>query len=297
MEKRGLAVWAFDELDTVREQAAVTVTRFCEIAGIPRATWYRWRCASSTGPRPTPAQDSVEADAKTLAGDWESWEHRKLAALKRVGIDNVEPGPVSDSTMHRVLARNGLALPANHTAQTRQAAGVRKQAFIDPPTRRNRLWQADFSEFETNGVGTWNLGGVIDYWAKAALACTVTATKTTSDAVGFLETTLAEVEGLHGVSWVEDLTDPDTEEIAKLRIVTDNGPCFKSGRFAARVASTRHIEHARTRHRAPWTNGMIERFFEAIKYEHLYRRDINDGLELAAQTNAHRRTNNQIRPH
>ena len=68
--------------------------------------------------------------------------------------------------MHRVLARNGLALPANHTAEVRQAAGARKQAFTDPPTRRNRLWQADFSEFETSGAGTWNLGGVVDYWAK-----------------------------------------------------------------------------------------------------------------------------------
>ena len=132
MKKRGLAVWVFDELDALRRQAGVTVTRFCEIAGIPRASWYRWRCA---------AQDAVEADAKTLAGDWEGWGRRKLAALKRVGIDNVEPGPVSDSTMHRVLARNGLALPVNHTAEVRQLAGARKQVFIDPPTRRNGLWQ------------------------------------------------------------------------------------------------------------------------------------------------------------
>jgi hypothetical protein len=34
------------------------------------------------------------------------------------------------------------------------------------PTRRNRLWQADVSEFETLGAGTWNLGGVVDYVAE-----------------------------------------------------------------------------------------------------------------------------------
>ena len=231
----------------------MTVMRFCEITGVPRATWYRWRSASSTtkGPWPTPAQDTVEADAKTLAADWEGWGHRKLAALKRVGIDSVQPGPVSDSTMYRVLARNTLVFPVNYTAQTRRLAGARKEAFIDGPTRRNRLWQADFSEFETNGAGTWNLGGVVDYWAKTALACAVTVTKTTTDAIRFLQAALTEVENLLGITWIEDLTDPHSGEVGTLRIVTDNGPCFKSARFAAWVASKRHITHVRTRNRAP----------------------------------------------
>ena len=42
---------------------------------------------------------------------------------------------------------------------------------------------------------------------------------------------------------------------------------------------------------------MIERFFEAIKYEHLYRRDIDDGIELAAQTGIYRTIYNHVRPH
>ena len=174
---------------------------------------------------------------------------------------------------------------------------MRKQAFADPPTRRNRLWQADFSEFETNGAGTWNLGGVVDYWAKASLACEVSLTKTTADAIRFLDCALAEAENLLGITWVADLADPDTGEIGTLKLVTDNGPCFKSARFAAWVASKRHITHIRTRNRAPQTNGVIERFFEAVKYEHLYRRDIADGIGLAAQARSYRTIYNQIRPH
>jgi hypothetical protein len=67
VEKGGFAVWSFDELDILRKEAAMTVTRFCEITGIPRATWYRRRAALSItkGPWPTPAQDAVEIDAKT----------------------------------------------------------------------------------------------------------------------------------------------------------------------------------------------------------------------------------------
>ena len=249
------------------------------------------------GPWSTPAQDTVEADAKALAAAWEGWGHRKLAELKRFGIDDVEAGPVSDSTMYRVLARNGLCLPANYTGEVRQAAGVRREAFVCPPGRRNRLWQGDFSEYETATGGRWNLGGVVDYWAKVNLACAVTVRKTTSDAISVFEAALADVETLLGVTWVEDLTDPATGEIATLRLVTDNGPCFTSARFAAWVASKHHITHIRTRRRAPWTNGMIERFFEAIKYEHLYRRDIGDGAELADHVATYRTIYNTIRPH
>jgi putative transposase len=297
--ERGGALPGWVELEEARVNAAVTVARFCEITGIPRPTWYRWRQASSStkGPWPTPAQDAVEADAKTLAAAWEGWGHRKLAELKRVGCGDVEPGPVTDSTMYRVLARNQLTLPAGYTGEVRQLAGVRREAFITPPVRRNRLWQADFSEFETLGAGVWNLGGVVDYWAKVNLACTVTVTKTTNDAIGFFEAALNEVEALLGVTWIDDLTDHDTGEIHKLRIVTDNGPCFKSGRFAAWVAAQRHIVHIRTRKNSPWTNGQIERFFGACKYERLYRHDIGDGIELAHHTRDYRTIYNSIRPH
>ena len=202
----------------------MTVTRFCERLGIPRSSWYRWRAVGTDtkGPWPTPAQDQVETDAKTLAGDWDGWGHRKLAELKRVGIDDVAAGQVSDSTMFRVLRRNGLCLPANYTSEVRQLAGIRKEAFISPPTRRNRLWQADFSEYETSAGGVWNLGGVVDYWAKVNLACEVSIRKTTKDAIVF---------------------------------------------------------------------------FEAIKYEHLYRREIGDGLALASEVDAYRTIYNTIRPH
>lgn len=277
----------------------MTVKRFCELLEIPRSSWYRWRLAGTAakGPWPTPAQDAVEIDAKILACDWDGWGHRKLAELKRVGIDQVAAGPVSDSTMYRVLSRNGLCLPANYTGEVRKLAGLRKETFVNPPTRRNRLWQADFSEYETSAAGTWNLGGVVDYWAKVALATEVTLRKTTTDAIWFLEAALAEVKTLLGIDWIEDLTDPDTGEIGKLVLVTDNGSCFKSSGFAKWVAAKRHITHVRTRKKAPWTNGVIERYFEAAKYERLYRREITDGLSLAAECDDYRSVYNTIRPH
>lgn len=94
--------------------------------------------------------------------------------------------------MYRAFNLNGLCLPVCHTSEVRQLACVRREAFIDPPTRRNRLWQADFSDFETVSSGTWILGGVVDYVAKAnACTVTVTVTKTNREETAFCDAALA----------------------------------------------------------------------------------------------------------
>jgi putative transposase len=53
----------------------------------------------------------------------------------------------------------------------------------------------------------------------------------------------------------------------------------------------------RTRHRSPGSNGVRERGFGTLKYEQLYRHDIDDGIELARHAEAPRQTFNTRRPH
>ena len=57
------------------------------------------------------------------------------------------------------------------------------------------------------------------------------------------------------------------------------------------------LRHVRTRVKSPQTNGVIERFFGTLKYEHLYRGPINDGDALAVEVNRFRQIYNTIRPH
>jgi putative transposase len=57
------------------------------------------------------------------------------------------------------------------------------------------------------------------------------------------------------------------------------------------------FRHVRTRVRSPQTNGVVERFFGTLKYEHLYRATIGDGNTLAAEVNLFRHTYNTLRPH
>jgi transposase InsO family protein len=79
--------------------------------------------------------------------------------------------------------------------------------------------------------------------------------------------------------------------------VTDNGPCYKAGAFARYIASRPEFEHVRTRHRSPETNGVIERWYESIKYEHLYLHEIDDGPALAEHVAGYERLYNDERPH
>jgi putative transposase len=48
---------------------------------------------------------------------------------------------------------------------------------------------------------------------------------------------------------------------------------------------------------SPQTNGVIERFFGTLKYEHLFRAPIDDGGALAMDTARFRDIYNRIRPH
>ena len=71
-------------------------------------------------------------------------------------------------------------------------------------------------------------------------------------------------------------------------VVTDNGACFKAAEFARHLRSRPELRHVRTRVKSPETNGQIERFFGAIKYEHLYRHEIDDGHQLGLHVERYR---------
>jgi len=259
----------------IREDAGMSVARFVALLGMPRATWYRWRAAvgadrPAKGPWPAPVVEAIEPLAAKHAEAFDAWGYRKIWGLLRA--DGIV---ASQSSVRRAMARRGLLQPVGYQAERRQLAQARRAVFLDPPTRRNRVWQTDFSELESLAGGIWRLSGVVDYWAKVALACPVTTTQGSRDAIAALEAAQAEVERLLGRSLLEDCVDPTTGELFPVVVVTDNGPCYRSVAFERYIASRPELAHVRTRYRSPQTNGVIERFYQAIKYEHLYRHEIH----------------------
>ena len=119
------------------------------------------------------------------------------------------------------------------------------------------------------------------------------------DAVTAVELALAEAEQLLGHPLIDDVNiDPDTGEIVPVvTIVTDNGGPFRSFTFEALITAHPELRHVRTRVRTPGQNGSRERGFGTMKYEWLFREEIDSGLDLDEQINAYRNDYNHIRPH
>ena len=204
---------------------------------------------------------------------------------------------VSASSVQRALRRRGLLQPVRYQAERRQLARARRETFVEAPRRRNRVWQSDFTEFETHAGGTWRISPVVDYATKLCLAAPVTGTQAARDAIAALRQAIEAAEALLGTSLLEDCTDPATGEVHRLAIVTDNGPAYKSTDFLRFIRSHPELAHVRTRHRAPQTNGVVERFNESMKYEALYREEIHDAVALHDHVESFRDLYNGVRPH
>jgi putative transposase len=188
-------------------------------------------------------------------------------------------------------------LEVNYQAERRQHALARRAAFVVPPTGPNQVWQLDFTEFETMMGGTWRIAGVTDYWSKLEFGWRVSPTQNHHDAIAAAQVALDETERLLGRTLLEHVTVKETGELRPVAIVTDNGPCFKSNPFARFIDRHPELIHIRTRHKSPGQNGVRERAFRSLKYEHLYRVEIDDGHQLGIEAETYRQLFNTIRPH
>jgi putative transposase len=204
---------------------------------------------------------------------------------------------VSQSSIYRALKRQDLLQPARYHAERRALATARKQTFWNPPSRRNRVWQTDFTRMEITSGSVWWIAPVTDYYAKVCLAAPVSTRTASGDAITALKAAIRSAEKMMGHSLLADCTDPETGEITPVTIVTDNGPCYKSASFAVFIASHPELAHVRTRHYSPETNGVVERFNQSLKYEHLYRNEISNGQHLVEEIATYCDLYNQIRPH
>jgi transposase InsO family protein len=274
----------------------VPVRRFCRRLRIPTSTWYSWRAGHLAGRPvrrwPAPVVEAVEEPAAEQAQRYSAWGHRKVWAMLRA--DGVT---VSQSSVYRALKRRDLVLPARYHAERRAMAEARKKAFVSAPVRRNRVWQTDLTRVEIASGSAWWIAPVCDYATKVCLAAPVSARIAGRDATGALAAAIANAEALLGHSLLEDCTDAETGELTPLIVVTDNGPAYKSDAFARFIAARPELTHVRTRHYAPQTNGVVERFNESLKYEHLYREEMGDGQALVEQVEAYRKLFNMVRSH
>ncbi len=270
----------------IRQDAAMPVLGFCQLTGIPRRTCHRWLARrrrggpSGKGPWPAPAVEAIEPVAAKYAADWPAWGHRKIHALMAAGGH-----AASVSTVERAMRRRCLLQPVDYQGQRRALAKARKAAFADPPDRTSEVWQLGFSEYETTTGGIWRLAGVTGYFSKYEHGWHISPTCTGADAIAAVEIAIAEAGRLGGAPLLQLLpVHPDTGHPVRIKLVTGNGGAFKGAAFARFIASRPELLHIRTRAKSPGQNGVRERAFGSLKYEHLYRH----AEQIAALDDLHR---------
>ena len=100
--------WGFAELEQIRVEHGLSVSRFCRVVGMPNRTYYdrrarQHRSELARGPWPTPARDGIRALVIEVALKYPMWGHRKIAWLCRH-----EHGlHVCDATSLRILREAG----------------------------------------------------------------------------------------------------------------------------------------------------------------------------------------------
>ncbi len=215
--------------------------------GIPRSSYYRWRQGqpdSRNRKRPW-NRITPEEEIKILAVARESpgLSSRQLAAL----ITDNEGFAVSESTVYRILRRNGLV----KRLETQLTAA---NEYHTKTTRPHQMWATDASYFRVVGWGYYYLVTVMDDYSRFILDWKLQKDMSSNSLIEVIQEAV-DATGMTDVP-VEDRT----------RLLSDNGAGYVSRTFRdyLRLVGISHILAAPYH---PQANGKLERYHQSIKRE------------------------------
>lgn len=220
--------------------------------GLPRSTYYRWlrrqtegRLQDNKGGSPLPWNKlRPEEESKILAQAQASSElSARQLALKLV---DSEGWYVSESTVFRILKREGLIKPA-------EIVGFKAGKEYHRKTKRpNELWATDCAHLKVIDWGWYYLVTMMDDYSRFILAWELKSDM----AAGSLIDVVQEAVDYTG------MTDVPVED--RTALLSDNGAGYLSQQFGEylRLVGVKHII-ASPYH--PQTNGKIERYHRTIK--------------------------------
>lgn len=162
---------------------------------------------------------------------------------------------ISESSVYRILKSCDLV-----TSPVFQIVSA-KEAFDNPTTRVNELWQTDFTQFKVLDWGYYYLCTVLDDFSRYILAWRLAPTMGSAD----VEQTLNIAVTKTGVAQIKVAHRP--------RLLSDNGPAFVSDALR-QYLRRQQIQHIRGAPYHPQTQGKIERWHRSmksvVKLEHYY---------------------------
>ena len=248
---------ASEKLEIIRtvETAHLPVRRTLDKIGIPKTTFYAWLDRYAAGgldaledrkPRPMRVwnriPDEIRVKVIEHALDAPELSPREVA----VAFTDAEKTFVSEASVYRILKAEGLV--------TSPAFIVMKaaDAFANPTTAINQLWQTDFTYLKVTGWGWFYLSTVLDDFSRYIVAWKLCATMTATDVTDTLHLAL-QASGLDRFGAGR-----------RPRLLSDNGPSYVAADLSNWLEE-QGMKHTRGKPYHPMTQGKIERWHLSLK--------------------------------
>ena len=248
---------ASEKLEIIRlvERSHLPVRRTLDKLGIPATTFYRWydryRAFGQAGLEDRTSgpgrvwnriPDDVRRQIVDLALDEPELSPRELA----VTFIDTKGYFVSEASVYRLLKAHDLI--------TSPAFVVIKaaDAFQDPTTAPNQLWQTDFTYLKVVGWGWFYLSTILDDYSRYIIAWKLCTTMRADDVTDTLKLAL-QASGCDRV-----------EVVHKPRLLSDNGSSYIAGDLADWLID-QGMAHVRGAPNHPQTQGKIERWHQTLK--------------------------------
>jgi transposase InsO family protein len=279
-----------------------SLRRAAAVLGLDHVRVLRWQARAAldqlTDLRPGPEVamhallDWERAAIVKLAEEWAEVDrsHRKLAH-RGSRLDLVH---ASESTVWRVLAGEGIVLPAPEPRQPQPARPWPDWAELVPGV----IWIYDFTHFRASKRCAI---AVLDVVSRLWLATVVSAEESSTQVeVAFTRALTADgKDHLLDQSLLAELhrgSVPDHDELPVLLALSDNGPQMTSKSTKAFLAGARIATHF-GRPATPNDQAWIESFFGHLKSEHPHLDKIADPGELERELDLRRTHYNTVRLH
>jgi len=170
---------------------------------------------------------------------------------------------VSESLVYRILKKHNLIRPR------RRFKIEATESWKRQPTEPNQIWHIDISYIpcgrnEQGRILFWYLIVVLDGYSRYVISWDLFPDMSKERCYQVVDQALFLAQ-----------LPPDKRP----RLVSDNGKQFRARRSREFFKELLNIQQIFTRSHHPQTNGKIERLFETVKYEALYRNDYSSAEE------------------
>jgi len=243
------------EIITLVENSTLSVRRTLAQLDIPKSTFYGWYDRFVQG-----GIEALEDGAPAPKRVWNKIPDQIGEAIVDLALREPELSPrelavtftdrqgyfVSEASVYRLLKARDLITSAAYILL--KAA----DAFSNPTTAPNQLWQTDFTYLKVIGWGWFYLSTVLDDYSRCILAWKLCTSMTATDVSDTLQIAL-QTSGLDRATVVH-----------RPRLLSDNGPSYISAELGTWLDDN-GMTHTRGRPYHPQTQGKIERYHRSMK--------------------------------